>query len=605
MSMEADDAEVLVTGATGLIGRWLLAALTRRGRRVAALVRGARTREAELSSFVARIGGDVSRLAVVEGDVELPRLGLEAPLPSVRVVHHLAARFAFRLDPEDARRTNVDGTRHAIDWASARPHLERFVLLGGYRMTKRDVSTLSAAAMTAAYREGAYEASKVEAYALFRRLVDERGLRWTAVHPSGLIGDSRTGETTQLVGLGETAKRLFDGELPALAGTARTFVPVVTVDYLAEYLATVDERAESVAKDLVVFHPDSPRLPVLVDSLARHLGVRAPTTRLPIGLLRALPTKWTGVEPESLRFLSEDDYDTAEGEAHARAVGLEHPSLDRALERWCDYLVSTRFLSRTNNASGGHLVRGVFTVGDPSRAEVVMLHGIPLDAEAMAPLASRLDAQSARVDLPGLGRSSPGATLDLDSLHAALGARTTAAIFVGHSLGAALAVRHADAHPNEVRALVLIAPSFLMKPASWTLSLRPIVARVLRGLDAKAVEARFLGEPATEEALVVATSAAAALARRGVAANYARALAEAVRTASRDETRDAFRAVRERGVPVLVVHTRAEPIVASTYGAEVVCLDAGGHNPHVTHADEVASHVRRFLAQAAPARKWA
>ena len=55
----------------------------------------------------------------------------------------------------------------------------------------------------------------------------ELKIPWTAVHPSGVIGDSRTGETTQTTALGETVKALFEGRLPALAGSARTFVPVV------------------------------------------------------------------------------------------------------------------------------------------------------------------------------------------------------------------------------------------------------------------------------------------------------------------------------------------------------------------------------------------
>ena len=48
--------------------------------------------------------------------------------------------------------------------------------------------------------------SKVEACALFLKLAQGIALPWTVVHPSGVVGDSRTGETTQLVGLGETVK---------------------------------------------------------------------------------------------------------------------------------------------------------------------------------------------------------------------------------------------------------------------------------------------------------------------------------------------------------------------------------------------------------------
>ena len=118
--MDIESADVLVTGGTGLIGRWLLAELTRRERNVIAIVRGAEARGAELRAFVDAHGGDAARLAVVEGDIEREGLGLSGSLDGVRDVFHLAARFAFGLDAEAARRSNVEGTLRVIEWARAR-----------------------------------------------------------------------------------------------------------------------------------------------------------------------------------------------------------------------------------------------------------------------------------------------------------------------------------------------------------------------------------------------------------------------------------------------------------------------------------------------------
>jgi nucleoside-diphosphate-sugar epimerase/pimeloyl-ACP methyl ester carboxylesterase len=598
-----DAGEVLVTGATGLIGRWLLAALTQRGQVAVALVRDAARRESELRAFVERIGGDGARLRVVEGDVEREGLGLSEALPKVRVVHHLAARFAFGLSVEDARRTNVEGTRNVIAWAARQPCLDRFVFLGGYRMTKVSLASLDDARLREAYASGAYEGSKVEAYALFRALADHHGLSWTAVHPSGLIGDSRTGETTQLVGIGETVKRLFEGRLPALAGSARTFVPVVTVDFLADYLATVPARAASAGKDLVVLDPASPPLGELVAKVARHLGVTAPARTLPLGLVAALPSAWTGLDRESLSFLSEDRYDTTEGDAHAAAMGLVHPPIDQALARWCDHLVSTRFLGAAVKREPGRFVDGTFTVGDPKAAEVVLLHGIPFDSEAMGPLARRLERSAARVDLPGLGRSAAGRAIDPAWLDGVLGARRRPVILIGHSLGAALAVRYAAAHPEKVRALVLIAPAFLAKPGSWTLRWRPMVASVLGGLTPDAFERRFVATEASvsAEPSDATRDACAALARKGGARRYADALADAVSPAVRAAALDAFGAVQARGIPVSIVHARREPLVHDVRGADVTCVEDAGHNPHVTHTEEVARVVRAFVAGLEPA----
>ncbi len=590
MTKNASEAEVLVTGATGLIGRWLLAALTRRRQTTAALVRGAAKREAELRAFVDRIGGDASRLVVVDGDVEREGLGLTEALPNVRVVHHLAARFAFGLSRDEARRANVGGTRHVMAWAAQQPRIDRFVFLGGYRMTTIDLAALDDATLEKRYASGAYEGSKFESYRLFRQLAGAHAMPWTAVHPSGVIGDSRTGETTQVVGIGETVQRLFAGAMPALAGSAETFLPLVTVDYLADYLASVPDRAASAGKDLVVFDPASPPLPELAARFARILGVTAPTTTLPIGFVSALPSRWTGLHRESVGFLSTDRYDTREGDAHAAAVKLAHPPLDRALAHWCEYLVSTRFM-QAPSADAGHFLRGSFVVGDPAADEIVALHGIPFDGEAMAPLARRLGTSVARVDLPGLGRSAPG-RIDAAWLASVLGPHR---IVIGHSLGAALAVRAAAAHPERIRALVLIAPSFMMRPASWTMQLRPLVANVLaKQSTPEAFATRFVpaGPTLAREAI---ESASAALGRAGVASRIAGALADATTREARAATSDAYRSLRARGVPVLIVHGSTEPLVDPTLGAEVRTIAGAGHNLHLTHLDQVAPAVRAFV----------
>ncbi len=362
----ANEVEVMVTGGTGLIGRWLLAELTRT-RTVAAIVRNAAARGAELRAFVDRHGGDARRLVVVEGDVEAPGLGLKEELEGVRDVFHLAARFAFGLSAEDARRANVGGTLEAARWALARPGLRRFVHLGGYRMLAPSVALDHAAypmpepARARLYRErGGYEASKHESFLALRHLAATHRLPMTGVHPSGVIGDARTGETTQLTGLGELVAQLFEGKLAALPGSDRTFVPVVTVDYLARFLASVPERAETEGQDLCVLDPSTPNLHALVARIAQHLHVRAPRLVVPVGLLRALPRAISGVDPESLSFLSEERYDTRAADAHAAAIGLKHAPIETSLARWSEHLVSTRFLTEPA-ADRGALRDGVYS----------------------------------------------------------------------------------------------------------------------------------------------------------------------------------------------------------------------------------------------------
>lgn len=348
-----NELRTVVTGATGLVGRWLITELTSSHRNVIALVRNAAPRAAALRAFVATHGGDPNRLTVLDADLARPDLGLPADVGPVHTVFHLAAHMAFGLTVAQARAANVQSTVHVTEWAARQRSLRRVVLLGGYRMTRPEPAlraferSLSDREITALYQgRGAYEASKHEAYWTFLRVARARALPWTVVHPSSVIGDSRTGETTQRMGLGDTLRDLHRGRMPVMVGPADAFVPVVTVDHLARVLATVDAREQTRERALTVLAADTPVFPALLARLAARMNVKAPRVSLPVGLVRALPRCLTGVEPEALDFIATDRYDTGESDAHVRAMGIAVPDTLTSLDRWCDYLVANDFLQR-------------------------------------------------------------------------------------------------------------------------------------------------------------------------------------------------------------------------------------------------------------------
>ncbi|GAA5152846.1 hypothetical protein GCM10023321_22130 [Pseudonocardia eucalypti] len=327
--------DTLVIGGSGLIGRWLLPELTRRGRTVAALLRNAEDRADELRGWVVGHGGDPALLVVVDGDLTRPGLGLAAELTGVRDVYSLGARYAFGLDPDEARRTNVQGVLEAVRWTAGLPAPRRFVHISGYRVGSNHLAAPD-------YRRGAYEASKVEAHRAVLALTAELGVPVTVVNPPTVIGDSATGETTQYVGLASMVRDLHRGRLPALPGGRETWVPVVTSDYLARFLAAVPEHAPDRA-ELWPLDESTPYLPELIRRFAHRLGVRAPRFRVPTGLLRVLPPRLTGADPETLSFLSSDTYPTASARAMADRAGLRQPPLPAALDAWVDHLVATDF----------------------------------------------------------------------------------------------------------------------------------------------------------------------------------------------------------------------------------------------------------------------
>ncbi|WP_441248599.1 SDR family oxidoreductase [Kitasatospora sp. McL0602] len=349
--MTAPAPTTLVLGAAGFLGRWLVLELLTQGHPVAAGVRPSSA--AQLRGWLCEHGADDSALAALTtfaADVTRPDLGFSpaerASLEAVRDVHNLAARYRFGLPVAEARAANAEGAAHVLRWSAQLPHLRRLVHLSGYRVGRREypVFPLPATESERLYRRlGPYEASKYEGDAAVRVLAPQLGVPLSVVSPSTVVGHSVTGEAGQYIGLAPLVEQLWHGRLPALAGNRRTFVPVVAIDHLARFLAAVPDHDEGAVRRHTVLDPATPPLPEVVALLADHLGVRTPALRLPVGLVRRLPRALTGVEPETLSFLSDDRYDTTSADRLATAAGLAHPPVEDLLRRWSTRLVADNF----------------------------------------------------------------------------------------------------------------------------------------------------------------------------------------------------------------------------------------------------------------------
>ncbi|MBG0830583.1 alpha/beta fold hydrolase [Planomonospora sp. ID67723] len=569
----------IVFGAAGFVGRSLVAELLRRGRRVAAAVRGP---EERLTSWLAGQEVDAAGLTVVASDVTVPGLGL-AGLDGVRDVYNAAARFAFGLSVEEARLANVTGAVNVADWAAARPGLRRLVHVSGYRVSdaEPDYGAL-----------GAYEASKAEGDAAVRRRARELGVPLTVVNPATVIGPG------QFIGLASLVHDLWHGRLPVLPGGSGVFLPVVDIDYFARFMAAVPEHEETAGRAYWVLDDATPELPELVALLAGHLGVRAPRRSIPVGLVRRLPRALTGADPETLSFMSADRYDTAPALAFARRAGLHMPPVGEALRRWADELVAARFGAAPNGrgsyGAGGKPVSRVegpvrpygfrdvagvrtWVTGAPETPRYVLLHGLPLDADSWAEVAARLDAPVLAPDLPGLGRSAPlpagrpaSASGGTDGwLAGLLRPVITRPLLVGHSAGCGPALRYAVAHPDRIAGLVLVAPAFLQEPAGW-FSRSRLAAPALRRMSRERL-GRGLGVP---------PGAPADLSRPGAA----RRVLASMRTAHADgrELRPLLDRVE---VPVTLVAGSGDPLAVDR---PAVLIGGAGHYPQLTHPGELA-----------------
>lgn len=333
----------LVTGATGLIGRALVPELLARGHRVTAIVRDAGARRDALEAMFGRREG----LRFVSGDLDSVGLGLDAAarasIEDVGQVFHLGANFAWGLTPEEALRTNVEGTQKVVALAASLSTKPRLVLIGGYRLARR--RERSGREFVPEARDfahaGAYEASKYRAHVASIAAATAAGVPYTVVHPSSVIGDSRTGMTTQVTGLGESIVALARGELPVRAFGKHAFVPVVTVDFVAAFLASVAMRADTIGREYTLLDPETPRLDVLVDRAAAVIGVPAPKLRVPTWFVRMLPERITKTSREALVFLDDATYPVDDTLALIASMGLERPDIGTAVDHWVRYLART------------------------------------------------------------------------------------------------------------------------------------------------------------------------------------------------------------------------------------------------------------------------
>jgi pimeloyl-ACP methyl ester carboxylesterase len=224
----------------------------------------------------------------------------------------------------------------------------------------------------------------------------------------------------------------------------------------------------------------------------------------------------------------------------------------------------------------------------PVDPPIVFVHGLGVSSRYFVPLARRLalDRSVFAPDLPGFGRSErPGHALPVDQHADALSAWMDAAglenaVLVANSLGCQIAADAAMRFPARVERLVLVAPT--VDPQARSASRQ--VLRLIRDIP----------HESPSLAVIVAWDYLTAGPRR---------LWRTLRAALADRIEEKLPAIQQ---PTLVVRGENDPIVPQRWAEEVTQLlprgrlevvARSGHAAHYTAADDLASLVRRFLAE--------
>jgi thioester reductase-like protein len=275
---------VLLTGATGFVGKEILDRLLSRGRRVYALVRAAND-----DAAAARLGRH-AHLTPVAGDIEKPGLGLAPDVAQdITTVVHCAASVSFDLSLEDSRRVNVEGTRNVVDFARRCPGLERLSYISTAYVAGEPRRLFQEDELDVGQRfRNPYERSKFEAERLVR--LRGAGLPLQILRPSIVVGDSRTGRTSSFNVLYGPLKAFARGAIPAIPARRSSPVDIVPVDYVADRTVELAEDGPDGTFHLVAGR-NATTVGRLLELASTEFG-RKPPAVLPPAAYRRLLHPW-------------------------------------------------------------------------------------------------------------------------------------------------------------------------------------------------------------------------------------------------------------------------------------------------------------------------
>lgn len=208
---------ILMTGGTGLLGRYLLRDLALADRPVAVIVRRTRNQsavsrvESLFRTWEKRLGQELPRPVVLEGDLTQPQMGL---LPeqidwikqNCDSVLHNAASLTFISGSREGEPwiTNVGGTQNVLD-VCREAEIEQFHHVStAYVCGRRQGTVLETELNEGQELSNDYELSKIEAEQLVRNADFLRNV--TVYRPAIIVGDSESGLTTTFHGFYATLR---------------------------------------------------------------------------------------------------------------------------------------------------------------------------------------------------------------------------------------------------------------------------------------------------------------------------------------------------------------------------------------------------------------
>ncbi|MDK2126782.1 SDR family oxidoreductase [Parachitinimonas caeni] len=353
-----------VTGATGFIGQNLVSTLlAKRKGKIYVLVREGS--QGKLDAMKERWGKDAERVIAITGDLSQPALGVSTA--DVAMLHgkikhmfHLAAVYDLKATAQEQQVANIDGTRHAVQFAEA-------IAAGVFHHT----SSIAAAGLyDGVFSEDMFdEATKLD-HPYFKTKHDSEGIvrreckrPWRVYRPGIVVGHSKTGEIDKIDGpyyffkLIQKMRKLLPPWMPAI-GLDGGRINIVPVDYVVaamDHLAHLngqngkcfhltDPNPKRVGEVLAIFAEaaHAPKMTVRVNpsifGFIPSMVRQALTSLTPVRRIRDAVMKDLGLPTDMFRFVNYPTrFDCRETQKALAGSGIAVPELGDYAWRLWDY----------------------------------------------------------------------------------------------------------------------------------------------------------------------------------------------------------------------------------------------------------------------------
>ncbi|WP_028559347.1 alpha/beta fold hydrolase [Paenibacillus pinihumi] len=497
---------IFITGGSGFIGRHVLAALAKANHKLYVLVR---SRE-KLMEAMRGIGwNDFSLITPVQGDLTKPSLGLSSAdlqlLLGVDIIIHGGGPMNILLPEKEAEQVFVQPAVEIAGLAK-RIHntnpLKQFIHVVGFKSpyTESNNGHARQASQDQLHSLPPYERMKFQADYIIRQALGESGIPLAIVNPGVVIGDSHTGVTEQVGGLGILVNSVRRKLMPLTPVGDDYWLPLVHVDHVAAFIAALaqEERPINHTYYLLDQKQNTPNIIGLTKLIAKEVRVNGPIGAMPYDFTKKMLNLGAGnmlnMPKESIDFITNADFPVSSKLAiearHDMDLSVVPASLPFVIAD-LDYRISHGSLHIPDPF---HLNRraNLATIEKEGKGTpIILLHGTFSTSYALLPLARHLAEAKADtpiyiVDLPGFGRSPfhhapsllEGYEQSILDLITGIDAKV---ILAGHSFGGYLAAKMMEKLPDYIQQTILLQP--MLAPVSSNYKSSRLTRTLLRWIS--------------------------------------------------------------------------------------------------------------------------